>query len=228
MPGVGIVIPTLNEEQGLRALLSDLALLSVEHDVVIADGGSTDDTVGVAREGGARAVVAERGRATQMNAGALSAAGDWLCFLHADVRVPDAARRDLVRVVSGRVAEAAVWGFAIDARGFWPRFMEAGTYLRDRVGGLPYGDQGLLVRRELFSAVGAFPEIPIMEDVALVRALRGRVRLERLGSRLLVSPRRWVREGPYRTWARNTLLIAAYLAGVGPQRLARWYRPEGS
>jgi len=228
MPGVGIVIPTLNEDRGLRALLEDLGRLSITTDVVVADGGSSDDTVGVAREGGARVVVAERGRALQMNAGALSAVGEWLCFLHADVRMADAARRDLVRVVSAGTADAAVWGFAIDAPGFWPRFMEVGTYLRDRVGGLPYGDQGLLVRRELFSAVGAFPEIPLMEDVALVRALRRRVRLERLRSRLLVSPRRWVREGPYRTWARNSLLVTAYLAGVSPQRLARWYRPEGS
>ena len=228
MPGVGIVIPTLNEEQGLRALLEDLGRLSIATDVVVADGGSSDDTVSVAREGGARVVVAQRGRATQMNAGARSTPGDWLCFLHGDVRMPDAAGRDLVRVVSGGVADAAVWGFAIGARGFWPRFMEAGTYLRDRVGGLPYGDQGLLVRRELFSAVGGFPEIPLMEDVALVRALRSRVRLERLRSHLVVSPRRWIREGPYWTWVRNSLLMAAYLAGASPQRLARWYRPEGS
>ena len=228
MLGVGIVIPTLNEESNLRGLLEDLGRLSITTDVVVADGGSGDDTVGVAQEGGARVVVAQRGRATQMNAGARSAAGGWLCFLHGDVRMPDAARRDLVRVVSDGVVDAAVWGFAIDARGFWPRFMEAGTYLRDRVGGLPYGDQGLLVRRELFSAVGGFPEIPLMEDVALVRALRSRVRLERLRSHLVVSPRRWIREGPYWTWARNSLLMAAYLAGASPQRLARWYRPEGS
>ncbi len=121
---------------------------------------------------------------------------------------------------------AAVWGLRIDAAGLWPRLMEFGTYLRDRLGGLSYGDQGLLVRRELFESVGGFREIPIMEDVELVRDLRRRTRVARLGAPLLVSPRRWLREGPYRTWMRNSVLITAYLAGASPQRLARWYRPE--
>lgn len=228
MPDVGIVIPTLNEEQGIGALLEDLGRLPVAADVVVADGGSSDDTARVAREGGGRVIAVRRGRAPQMNAGALSAEGDWLCFLHADVRMQEAARMDLAWAVSGGVSDAAVWGLAIDAGGFWPRFMELGAHLRDRIGGLPYGDQGLLMRRDLFSAVGGFPDIPLMEDVAIIRALRGRARLERLRSHLVVSPRRWIRQGPYRTWARNSVLVAAYLAGASPWLLARWYRPEGS
>jgi rSAM/selenodomain-associated transferase 2 len=220
-----VVIPTLNEAGQLPGLLEDLDLLQLAADVVVADGGSADDTVAVAQAAGARVVGSNPGRAAQMNAGAARAAGDWLCFLHADVRVPAAARQELERAVSAG-AEAAVWGFSIDASGFWPRFMEVGTYLRDRLGGLPYGDQGLLVRRDLFDAVGGFPEIALMEDVALVRALKRRTRLERLAAPLLVSPRRWQREGPYRTWLRNSALMAAYLAGAGPDRLARFYPPE--
>jgi hypothetical protein len=152
--------------------------------------------------------------------------GEWLCFLHADVRVPPAARQALERALSNERLEAAVWGFRIDASGFWPRFMELGNRIRDRVAGLPYGDQGLLVRRRLFDEVGGFANVPIMEDVAMVRALRRRTRLVRLGAPLVVSPRRWRREGPYRTWVRNLLLLTAYLAGARPDRLARWYRPE--
>ncbi len=225
-PTVGVVIPTLNEATYLPGILHDLAHLAVPHEVVVADGGSRDDTLTVAREAGAQVVSAPRGRGLQLNAGAAGVESEWLCFLHADVRMPESARAALERTVAAAAAQAAVWRLRIDAGGFWPRFMELGNALRDRIGGLPYGDQGLLVRRELFATVGGFPPFPIMEDVALIRALRRRVRIERLGASLGVSPRRWLREGPYRTWIRNSLLLSAYLAGASPQRLVRWYRPE--
>jgi hypothetical protein len=163
-----------------------------------------------------------------MNAGAAGARTPWLCFLHADVRMPAAAREALRWVVGQGRHEAAVWRFAIDAGGVWPRIMEWGAWARDRLGGVPYGDQGLLLRRELFATLGGFPPIPIMEDVALVRALRRRTPVQRLGAPLPVSPRRWQREGPLRTWLRNSALLAAYLAGASPERLVRWYQPEGS
>jgi rSAM/selenodomain-associated transferase 2 len=222
---IGIVIPTLNEATALPGLLEDLAKLPVPTDIVVADGGSVDDTVSVAQRAGGRVVSAPRGRGPQLNAGAAVADGEWLCFLHADVRMPEGARDALIRVLQSD-AEAAVWGLAIAATGVWPRVMEFGARIRDRLGGLPYGDQGLLVRRTVFETVGGYREIPIMEDVAMVRALSRRTQLERMRAPLLVSPRRWERQGPCRTWIRNSLLITAYHAGVSPVRLARWYRPE--
>ncbi len=225
-PTVGVVIPTLNEAAYLPEILHDVSQVALPHEVVVADGGSHDDTLTVAREAGARVVSAPRGRGLQLNAGAAAVAGEWLCFLHADVRMPEAARAELERAVADAAVHAAVWGLRIDASGFWPRFMELGNVLRDRIGGLPYGDQGLLVSRELFATVGGFPPFPIMEDVALIRLLGRRTHIERLGAPLGVSPRRWLREGPYRTWIRNSLLLSAYLVGASPQRLVRWYRPE--
>jgi len=222
---VGVVIPTLNEASTLPGLLEDLGRLPIPTDIVVADGGSMDRTTAVAVRAGARVVAATGGRGPQLNAGASAARGEWLCFLHADVRMPEGAREAMVAAVESDV-EAAVWGLAIAADGNWPRVMEFGARLRDRLGGLPYGDQGLLIRRTLFDAIGGYREIPIMEDVALVRALRGKTRLERMRAPLLVSPRRWERQGPYRTWLRNALLVTAYHAGVSPLRLARWYRPE--
>jgi len=222
-PHLGVVIPTLNEAETLPRLLGDVAQLGISTDVVVADGGSTDATLEVARAAGARVVTAHRGRGPQLNAGAAAARGDWLCFLHADVRMSEPARAELLRALGNSTA-AAVWRLAIDAGGSWPRIMEWGARLRDRLGGLPYGDQGLLVKRSLFESVGGFPDVPIMEDVAMVRALRSRVRIERLRAPLLVSPRRWQREGPYRTWLRNSFLITAYHAGVSPVTLAKWYR----
>jgi len=224
-PLLGVVIPTLNEAEPLPHLLGDVAQLGITTDVVVADGGSTDATVDTARRYGARVITSPRGRGAQLRAGAEAVRGDWLCVLHADVRMPEPARGELHRAIDAAV-DAAVWRLAIDAHGVWPRVMEWGARVRDRIGGLPYGDQGLLVRRTVYEAVGGFPEIPLMEDVALIRALRSSVHVERLAAPLLVSPRRWLREGPYRTWLRNSVLITAYHVGVPPKRLARWYRPE--
>jgi rSAM/selenodomain-associated transferase 2 len=226
VPQLGIVVPTLNEEQYLATLLESVRSLSISTDVVVADGGSGDETGTVAERMGARVIRCEPGRARQMNAGAEAALGDWLCFLHADVQLPAAARDDLVRTVTADADDAAVWRLAIDAKGTWFRVLEFGARLRDRLGGLPYGDQGLLVRRRVFEDVGGFPDIPLMEDVAMVRILRRRGRLLRLSSSVVVSARRWQREGALRGWLRNVCLMSAYLLGVDPYRLARWYRPE--
>jgi rSAM/selenodomain-associated transferase 2 len=222
---VGVVVPTLNEAAALPHLLADLARVTLPLDIVVADGGSSDSTQAIARDHGVRVVSSARGRGRQLNAGAAALATSWLCVLHADVRMPEAPRAALRQAVDDGV-DVAVWRLAIDAPEQWARVMEFGARLRDRVGGLPYGDQGLLVRRELFDAVGGYPDLPIMEDVALVRALARRCTIRRLDAPLVVSPRRWQREGPYRTWLRNTALLAAYLMRVPPQRLARWYRPE--
>jgi rSAM/selenodomain-associated transferase 2 len=224
-PRLGVVIPTLNEAQYLPDLLSDIAALAVEHHVVIADGGSTDGTVLIATEAGATVVPAPRGRGTQLNAGADASGAEWLCFLHADVRMPPGARRVLEEALA-RDVDAGVWSLQIADDHRWARLMEAGARVRHRVAGLPYGDQGLLLRRAVFEAVGGYPALPIMEDVAMIRAVRRHWTVERFGDALSVSPRRWLREGPYRTWLRNAVLLSAFLGGVSAHRLARWYRPE--
>ena len=223
---LGVVIPTLNEADTLPGILSDLAELTLPVAVVIADGGSTDATVAEAERRGVRVVRAPRGRGPQLNAGAAVLDTEWLLFLHADVRLPVDARVTLERAVAG-TDDAAVFALAIEADGFWPRLMELGARVRDRLGGLPYGDQGLLVRRRQFDRAGGYPDIPIMEDVSIVRALRRLGPIGHLPAAVRASPRRWQREGPYRAWARNTALLAAWIAGVSPHRLAHWYRPGG-
>jgi hypothetical protein len=136
--------------------------------------------------------------------------------------LPERARDDLARIVHDPEVQAAVWRLAIDADDWWFRAFEWGARVRDRIG-LPYGDQGLLVRTPLFEALGGFPDYPVMEDVALVRRVQRATTLQRLSSSVVVSARRWRKEGPLRTLARNAALITAYLFGVPPDRLARWY-----
>lgn len=222
---IGIVIPTLNEEQSLGQLLDDVRQLgeAVPVDVVVADGGSTDGTWATAMAAEVRILFAPRGRAHQLNAGARAVRGEWLLFLHADVRLGHEAQQALVAAIQpASGVGAAVFRFAIDLPWFWKHFTELGQRLREELWSLPYGDQGLLVRRELFEAVGNYPEVPLMEDVAIIRLLGRRTHIRRLPAPLLTSGRRYKQRGVVRTWLQHTALITLYHVGVSPHLLARW------
>lgn len=222
---IGVVIPTLNEERALPALLEDLRELGVALplEVVVVDAGSGDGTRAIAAAAGVRVLAAARGRARQLNAGARAVRGEWLLFLHADCRLDSQARGALERAVAaGSEMSAAVFRFAIDLPGFWKRVIELGQRMREGLWGLPYGDQGLLVRRTLFDTVGGYPDVPLMEDVGIVRRLRHATAIRRLPGAVLTSGRRYLRDGVIRTWLRHTALITLYRAGVSPRRLARW------
>lgn len=211
----------------LPALLEDLKAWAYPGQIVVVDGGSQDATVEVARSAGANVVASDRGRARQMNKGASHAESEWLLFLHADARMPFEAQQDLQHAVTDNSnLDVAVWRLRIGSSRAIFRLIEFGALLRDRVLGLPYGDQGLLIRRQLFHTVGGFSDVPVMEDVAIVRALRGATKIHRFSSNVVVSSRRWDRDGPLRSSLRNMLLVSAYYAGVSPHRLMDFYRPE--
>jgi rSAM/selenodomain-associated transferase 2 len=221
-----VVIPTLDEASRLPRLLQDLSVLSVSHEIIVADGGSTDGTPDVAAACGARVVAAPRGRGRQLAAGVAVATGAWLLVLHADARLGPAAVRVAEAALTRPEVEAAAWPLAIDGPGPWLRWIERSAALRWRLTGLAYGDQGLLVRRAAYDAVGGYPDTRIMEDVVLVRRLARRTRVLRLSAPILADARRWRREGRVRGTVRNVVLLSLFLAGVPPDRLARWYRPE--
>lgn len=223
---LGVVIPTIDEAGHLPGLLADLADVQLPLRIVVSDGGSADDTLDLARAGGAVCVSGPRGRAAQMNAGARALDTPWLLFLHADSRLPPVSRSALVSVLQSRNGPtAAYFPFRLRGRGWFWRLVETGQRVRERLTGLVYGDQGLLVRREVFEAVGGYPELPLMEDVEMVRRLRRSGRIERLPGPLVTSPRTYRRLGRWKVWLRNGAAIALYLAGVAPERLVRWY-PE--
>lgn len=221
-PAGTVVIPVLDDRDHLRACLAALAAAGgPELEVVVVDGGSVD---GSAEDlpPDVRVLRAERGRARQMNAGAAGARGEWILFLHADTRLPAGAAAAVARTLADPdiVGGAFSVDFLESFRG--RRLLAFGANLRARLLGLPLGDQGLFVRRAAFEALGGFPDLPLMEDVALVRALRRRGRLRLLELRVRTSARRWQREGPWRT-LRNWALLALFHAGVSPWRLKQWY-----
>lgn len=227
---ISVVIPTLNAEAELPATLSALipgVVSGVIKDLVIADGGSTDATCDVADAAGATIVRTEKGRGRQMIAGAELARADWLLFLHADTVLETGWDHELACFVEAvergeRGEAAAVFRFALEDSGFMPRVIEGGVSIRCRVLGLPYGDQGLLVSKRLYEALGGFKPLDLMEDVDLVRRL-GRKRLVTLRSRAVTSATRYKREGYARRVLRNWACLALFYLGVPNRNIAHFY-----
>jgi rSAM/selenodomain-associated transferase 2/rSAM/selenodomain-associated transferase 1 len=223
-PRLGVVIPTLDESESLPFLLSDLGDLPIPHEVVVVDGGSADGTRSVAATSGARVLNAPRGRARQMNAGAAVLETPWILFLHADSRLPGRAGTALGDWLSGASPdEVGHFGFALQDSGWFWRFIELGQRVREGLSGLVYGDQGLVLSRGLFETAGGFPDLPLMEDLEMVRLLRRIGRIRRIPASLPSSPRRYREVGQWRGWLRNTALVTLYLAGIPPSYLARSY-----
>jgi len=222
---VSVVIPTLNAADTLAGLVEQLGDTAIVKEIVIVDGGSSDDTAAIARTAGARVIAAARGRGNQLAAGAGAATGDWLLFLHADCRLsPDWGAAVAAFLMAPEPAgRAGYFDFALNDAAPAARRLERIVAWRCRVLALPYGDQGLLIARSLYRAVGGFAPLPLMEDVDLVRRL-GRRRLARIGARCISSPQRYRREGYWRRPLRNLFCLSLYFAGVSPYRIMRLYR----
>ncbi|MEL6169910.1 MAG: glycosyltransferase [Pseudomonadota bacterium] len=226
---VTVVIPTLDAERGLPGAMASL-VEGVEAgliaDLVVSDGGSLDATVAMAENAGARIVTGARGRGPQIGAGVAAARASWVLILHADTELRPGWTEAVVAHL-GRPDAAGYFRLAFRAAGFWPRIVAGWANLRSHVFGLPYGDQGLLIHRDLLDEVGGVPSLPLMEDVALARAL-GR-RLVALDAVATTSAERYERDGWVRRGARNLWTLARYLCGVPPAALVRSYdRSAGS
>jgi rSAM/selenodomain-associated transferase 2 len=221
---ISVVMPTLEAAQGLAGALAALDGGDLVGEVIVADGGSRDATVAIADAAGAKVIIAPCGRGSQLAAGAAAAGNEWLLFLHADCRLEarwaEAARCFMSASRAARCA--AYFCLALDDAAPAARRLERLVAWRCRVLGLPYGDQGLLISRELYDTVGGFAPLPLMEDVDLVRRI-GRRRLVPLDAHCIASARRYRRDGYWWRPLRNLLCLSLYFAGVPPRRIARLY-----
>ncbi len=219
---LSVIIPTLDEAHVLARTLEAVRAAGVE-DLIVVDGGSRDDTLGVARRFTDRIVQTPAGRAWQMNAGAREARGDVFLFLHADTVLGPWAMTAIRTVLDDEQVVGGAFRLGIETRRPGLRLIAAAANLRTVLTRLPYGDQGLFVRRAVFEQVGGFPDLPLMEDVALGRRLKQAGRVVILPVAVTTSARRWEREGLFYATLRNWALLSLYLMGVSPVRLARWY-----
>jgi rSAM/selenodomain-associated transferase 2 len=216
---ISVVIPALNAAATLPATLEALGSVA---EVIVVDGGSVDDTPTIASLAGARLLSAPRGRGIQLAAGAAAVTRPWLLLLHADTQLQAGWQQTAAAFMAGSPARAAWFRFALDSTDPRARRLERLVAWRSRVIGLPYGDQGMLLHRDLLERVGGVRPLPLMEDVDLVRRL-GRRRLAGLDIAAVTSAAKWERNGWYRRSARNLLCLSLYFAGVPARIIARLY-----
>lgn len=221
---LSIIVPVLNEAAGIATTLQALAPLRARGcEVIVVDGGSSDNTVALATPLADQLLVAGAGRARQMNAGAAAASKEILCFLHADTRLPEGAD-GLIR--DGLARSRRSWGrFDVRIEGSHPllRVVAALMNWRSRLTGIATGDQAMFVTRSLFEAAGRFPEIALMEDIALSRLLKRYGSPLCVAHRLSTSGRRWEKHGVLRTVLLMWRLRLAYRLGADPDQLAARY-----
>ncbi|MGE0680367.1 MAG: TIGR04283 family arsenosugar biosynthesis glycosyltransferase [Candidatus Binatia bacterium] len=219
---VSVVIPTLNEAANIAQTLS-LVRQAGECELVVVDGGSSDATLEIALRYANLAIVTPHGRARQMNAGARAATGEVLLFLHADTVLPSRFSKLLQHVLEDSTVIGGRFDVHLDAVGWQFRMIETLMNVRSRLSRISTGDQAMFVRREVFLALGGFPELELMEDIELSRRLKRVGKIACLRERVKTSARRWQRDGVCRTIMLMWMLRCAYFLGMSPRQLKTFY-----
>ncbi|HUW19167.1 MAG TPA: TIGR04283 family arsenosugar biosynthesis glycosyltransferase [Sedimentisphaerales bacterium] len=221
-----IVIPVLNEQEHINPVLEHLKTRTGSEtcEIIVVDGDPAAGTINAIQNGQVIKMTADTGRAIQMNAGAAQAHGEILVFLHADTKLPPNALEKIDRVLENPKYVAGAFNLEIDSDKLLLRYIAARARFRSRLNRIPYGDQVIFIRRQYFDKIGRFKEIPLMEDVDLMRRIKkDKKKIHILKDRVTTSPRRWERDGILYTTLRNQVLVALYYLGVSPESLAKCY-----
>ena len=221
---LSVIIPALNEAGCIRELCAALQpLRSRGHEVILVDGGSDDQTLALGKPLVDRILCSARGRALQMRAGAAAANGTILWFLHADTGVPDNPDQLILAALEHGRADWGRFDVLLSDKHVVLRSVAYLMNLRSRISGIATGDQGIFVRRSLYEQAGGIPSLPLMEDIALSRALKKHGRPACIRQKLLTSARRWKKHGIVRTILTMWGLRLAYFIGISPRHLAKYY-----
>ncbi len=223
---ISIIMPVLNEAPAIaRTLLALQPLREAGHEVIVVDGGSQDDTPALSKSYADMIIQSPRGRSRQMNAGAKRASGEVLLFLHGDTLLPSEADRLIIEGMRGMESQWGRFDVKLSGKHFLLRIIEFLMNGRSRLSGIATGDQAIFVRRKLFDEIGGYPEIDLMEDIALCKILKKYGKPLCIRQPVLTSSRRWEEKGFLRTILLMWFLRLAYFFQVNPSRLAKLYYP---
>lgn len=221
-----IIVPVLNESEQINSLIEHTCSQGFKHayEVIVIDGDPQGSTIKVIQDKSIKTITSQKGRGRQMNAGTAVARGEILVFLHADTRLPDNALEKASLVMENHDYIGGAFDLGIDSDRLLLKYIAARARFRSRLNRIPYGDQAIFIRKTYFDKIGGFKEIPLMEDVDLMRRIKkdGR-KIYILPDKVTTSARRWERDGVLYTTLRNQILMALFYLGVNPYRLAKYY-----
>lgn len=220
---ISIIVPTLNEQACIVQTLKSLQDLEGRREIIVVDGGSSDETRSLARSQGIKVLTSPPGRGVQMHTGALQATGDVLWFVHADTTPPTHALTEIQKSLESPLTVGGNFGLVFDGSSRAARQLTA-IYPLLRVLGLCYGDSGIFIRREAYVRIGGFRPLELFEDLDLLRRLRRSGRFVHSPCRILTSSRRFEQRNFAWMWLHWTVLQVLYWCGISPNWLARWYR----
>ena len=224
-----IIIPVLHESDRINSLIDHVHCLARDngHEIIVVDGSPGKDTIGAIFRKEVIRLSTGKGRARQMNAGAFLAKGEILIFLHADTELPARAFARIDSIMKEDRYMAGAFSLGIKSEKFFFRSLARLASLRCRITRIPYGDQAIFIRRGYFRRVGGYRELPLMEDVELMRRIKHRGdKICILPDHVMTSARRWEEEGSLFGLLRNTILFTLFILGVSPEKLARFYKSE--
>jgi rSAM/selenodomain-associated transferase 2 len=221
-----IIIPVLNEVGQINLLIEHLRKQNLEssYEIIVVDGDPQGSTVGTIQDKDVTTITTGKGRGRQMNAGATASRGEILVFLHADTTLPENALKKINRAMQDRDYVGGAFDLKIDSDRLFLKYISTRASLRSRWNRIPYGDQAIFVRKKYFDQLGGYKEIPLMEDVDLMRRIKkDGQKIFILPDKVTTSARRWESDGVLYTTMRNQILVRLFYLGISPHRLAKYY-----